>query len=148
MKLAPSPLRASYALWLVALALLGATLLAVGNDAAAQSTGPSFGAAQVTVAVDSATNQQGEGRVTWIAGTALDATGVNRLPTFPTATGGTGTITYTLTADTTRGVGTIPPGLTFNGSATPRPTLTGMPPPPRASPTRTCSPTPPRTRTA
>ena len=104
---------ASYALRLAMLALLGATLLLAESVARGQ-TACSFSGAAVRAQ-------------TYIAGTALASTGANRLIAFPTATGCTGTIAYTLTPVVTAGsTGTNVPGLTFDGSATP-PTLTGTP---------------------
>ena len=98
---------------LAMLALLGATLL-LTESAARGQTACSFSGAAIRAQ-------------TYVAGTALAATGVNRLITFPTATGCTGTIAYTLTALATAGsTGTDVPGLTFDGSVSP-PTLTGTP---------------------
>ena len=98
---------------LAMLALLGATLL-LAESAARGQTACSFSGAAIRAQ-------------TYIAGTALASTGANRLIAFPTATGCTGTIAYTLDPVVTAGsTGTNVPGLTFDGSATP-PTLTGTP---------------------
>ncbi len=98
---------------LAMLALVGATLLLTGSVARGQTT-CSFSGSEVRSR-------------TYVAGTALAATGFNRLITFPTATGCTGTVAYTLDPVTTAGsTGTNVPGLTFDGSVSP-PTLTGTP---------------------
>ncbi len=111
----PPPLMASYALRLIALALVGGTLL-FANSATHSQTACSFSGTAVRAQ-------------TYIAGTAIASPGANLPITFPTATGSgcTTPIVYTLTPVATAGsTGTSVPGLTFNGSATP-PTLTGTP---------------------
>ncbi len=109
----------SYALRLAALALLGGALIAGSGGAAAQTATPCTLSGPVV------------SLQTYVAGTAIAATGVNPGITFPTATvttGCTAPIVYTLRPIATAGsTGMNVPGLTFNGSATPRPTLTGMP---------------------
>ena len=98
---------------LAMLALLGAALLFTESAARGQ-TACAFSGAAIRAQ-------------TYVAGTALASTGVNRLIEFPTATGCTGTIAYTLVPVATAGsTGTDVPGLAFDGSVSP-PTLTGTP---------------------
>ncbi len=96
---------ARYALRLIALALVGGTLLLASSATHGQSS-CSFPGLTIRAG-------------TLIAGStyAID---------LPLASGCSGTVTYTLPPDPTRGAGTVPPGLTFDGSVSP-PTLTGMP---------------------